>query len=346
MTTLDVRFVLINHISEPWGDATYISIPTDSNVDDFKKSIIKEFQLELDRIYYIDLAVYRCKDRGLLAGLSTKKLKEKLKAIDFDDEDVIEEVDSRVQIRNLGIGAEEKLLVQMPSTVPHVEHEEARDTLLELPFTKCKPTPQSSSRLRSDMIIDRNKRLGELAWEVISVDNATGIGKAHSQLFTGRFDDRYGHPVAVFHRELALLEQRLKTLDAQVETGRDWSYPKPGPAEVPAKVPADIKEIARAFFENCRRSYASERDHSNAMIPIFERIFQPTAQVEYHTRATTGSKQGNNRVDAAWGDWVVLEDKQEYGVGGDPSLQGAVSYAKHCHTTRVRKHYLFSVLRY
>ncbi|KAL5500936.1 hypothetical protein ACEPAH_9323 [Sanghuangporus vaninii] len=178
--------------------------------------------------------------------------------------------------------------------------------------------------------------------ESMSVDNFDGIKKAHQRLFTGRMDDRYGHPVALFHQELALLQQRLQTLDAQVRTGQDWSNPeRPEPKEFNT----DLVRAARKYFGKVRACYGSENEQWPQIREFFEWIFGEKIEEQKRSSVCSESKLGSkgkgskgvNVADAVWGNHVILEVKNTTGLAGDASLQAAVWYAKHCITLKEGK---------
>ncbi|KAL5522203.1 hypothetical protein ACEPAF_2060 [Sanghuangporus sanghuang] len=173
----------------------------------------------------------------------------------------------------------------------------------------------------------------------MSVDNFDGIKKAHQRLFTGRLDDRYGHPVALFHQELALLQQRLQTLDAQVKTGQDWSNPER--PEEPKEFNDDLLRTAVQYFGASCDCYESEKLQWPQIREFFEWIFGE--KIEEQKRSSESKRGSKGRcskgvnVTAVWGNHVVLENKNATGLAGDASLQAAVWYAKHCITLKEGK---------
>ncbi|KAI0338807.1 hypothetical protein BDW22DRAFT_1362524 [Trametopsis cervina] len=182
--------------------------------------------------------------------------------------------------------------------------------------------------------------------EKMGIDTAEGVHDTHSKIFTGKIDDRYGHPVALFHPALALLQWRLQTLDAQVETGRDWDR-----ARTTEGRPDKLAELenARCYFDKFRGSYTSEAELCTATQGFWDGIFG-TIDRKFERRSdgvTGGSRQSEEGVGQAgvgWGNYAILEQKHVSGLRGDASLQAALWYAKLCNSMKTYSHSNFPII--
>lgn len=176
----------------------------------------------------------------------------------------------------------------------------------------------------------------------MSVDNFDGVKRAHERLFTGRMDDRYGHPVALFHQELALLQQRLQALDTQAETGQDWENPRATTGRPDKRKGLTQLPNARTYFHKFRNAFGSEKKQWLVTQTFWENIFGTTDMKEQkfsndvQEESRGRPSKGVNRADAVWGKYAIVEGKNEPGLSGDPSLQAAVWYAKFCLNSKVR----------
>lgn len=95
--------------------------------------------------------------------------------------------------------------------------------------------------------------LAEVDKVSMSVDDAKGVKAAHEHVFTVRLDGRHGHPVAVYHPHLALLQHRLESLDSQVKTRRDWPHLSGQPKELTQ----DQLRAALSYYTKSRVCYAN-----------------------------------------------------------------------------------------
>lgn len=162
--------------------------------------------------------------------------------------------------------------------------------------------------------------LAEVDKETISIERADGVKLAHERVFTGRLTGRYGHPVAVFDPDLALLQHRLQSLDSHVKTRQDWPHPSGAPKEFTQ----DQLRAARSYFDKSRVCYANEKDHRDALDDFFDTIF-----------GAAEPSKGSNRVDVIWKNQAIREDKNHPGLAGDASLQAGVWYTKNCYSKKV-----------
>ena len=77
---------------------------------------IEERCSHLDYVKALDLVVWRCKEPTFLSTQSRKVLQQCLSEIDFLDEDQVVELAGGAKVASLGLGEDEVLLVQVPST--------------------------------------------------------------------------------------------------------------------------------------------------------------------------------------------------------------------------------------
>lgn len=243
------------------------------------------------------------------------------------------------------------------------EIEEARDVPMSLPAIDRKPAPPSFFRQCSNIILGRAQHLNTLnGLPSVSVDNVSDIKAMHKHLFDGRISNRkegihYGHPVALYHPALATLQYQLETLDSQVKNARVAEADDV--AELDGEfiqLEKNLLKASRTYFEKSREHYLKEEERwFKAVEPFFVQILgtvdmvpQKCNEDEYEdepqgaTANTTNqgsrgrSSKGAKIADAAWKRYVVLELKNEVGVGGNATLQASFWYAKSCQILKVR----------
>ena len=123
----------------------------------------------------------------------------------------------------------------------------------------------------------------------------------------GRPSDRFGPPTALFSRELALLKYDLEHLEAFT------------PHSATADHTFNLIEHAADFFDD-------EGGREKALRPILEKLL--VGQSQWQTPISGGSP----KPDGVWLEeffiYLIVEIKNEPGLGGDPFLQGLVAYSK------------------
>jgi hypothetical protein len=191
------------------------------------------------------------------------------------------------------------------------------------------------------LISGRNEYLSSLKQGgSLSIEKPSDLKDIHDRLYTGRVDDRYGLPVALYHKELATLQHRLESLDSQAKNARILGDDVP--QGIFTELDASLIDNAAQYFKISRAFYSSEKDRWRSAEFFFNQIFGsddlwtegnsdavlPLKKGTSRSRGTT--TKGENRADVGWGSRVVLEVKNESGLRGDASLQGLHWYAKHC----------------
>jgi hypothetical protein len=201
-----------------------------------------------------------------------------------------------------------------------------------------------------------------------SISTNSGVESVQKTILTGRFLDQYGLPVALYHRSLATLQHRLEMLDTQVRPTTQAASTSEGAVDGPSRLALDdqLYEAAQEYFGSAREFYADEGQRmANSVKSYFKAIFGSDNYVEQNVigrgasapklssahssdRSKGGGKarKGDVRVDAVWKStypYVFLEVKNEYGIGGNASLQCAKDYRKACkdYAGKVRSHPFF-----
>jgi hypothetical protein len=123
----------------------------------------------------------------------------------------------------------------------------------------------------------------------------------------GRPSDRFGPPTALFSPELALLKYDLEHLDVFT------------PDSVGAGYAFDLIVNAAGFFD--------EEDKRKAVLrPILEGLLMGWGRWQVPIAG------GSAKADGVWLEdlftYLIVEMKNEPGLGGDPFLQGLVVYSK------------------
>lgn len=238
--------------------------------------------------------------------------------------------------------------VQLPEkTITEIE--EARDVATGLPdIEERRHSVPLSPRLSFDMIIGRNRNLSK-AKQALSTDKAA----IHDCLFMGRVNDRYGLPVALYHPALAALQHELETLDSRSEFVRILESDAQGKQGNFIALDPTLHNLSKAYFRDARAFYQDERQRRPVVKTFFNAIFGPDDLEEEQSSAAGGEEwlagrtnrrskglvpAGEGRADFVWGLSVVLELKNEYGVGGDATLQSSFWYAKSCNSLQVHLH--------
>ena len=131
----------------------------------------------------------------------------------------------------------------------------------------------------------------------------------------GRPSDRFGPPTALFSQELAILRYDLEHLEAFApnSAGADYAF--------------SLIERAAYFFDD-----GSIRE--SALRPILETLLPGNSQWQQQT------PDGSAKSEGVWLQghfaYLIVEVKNEPGLGGDPFLQGAVVYTKILAQDKVR----------
>ena len=123
----------------------------------------------------------------------------------------------------------------------------------------------------------------------------------------GRPSDRFGPPTALFSEPLALLKYRLDHLESLT------------PDPVTLDHAFNLVAISTGFF-------GGEKDREGALKPTLEALLPGRSDWQLKT-------VGNSAIpDAAWLEgpftYLIFELKNEQGLGGDPFLQGLLTYGK------------------
>ena len=123
----------------------------------------------------------------------------------------------------------------------------------------------------------------------------------------GRPSDHYGPPTALFNQDLAFLEYNLK-------------HPQditPHPTVV---------ELAFHLITTTTKFFSDENFREEALWPILEGVLGTKG------RWQTALSNGSTKLDTVWLEGLfaclIVEMKNEPGLGGDPFLQGLVVYSK------------------
>lgn len=118
MTTTKIWCLLVNHNYELQERPFRVSVLIDPDfiVDDLKEAIKATLKPALDYLPAARLTVWKCEDPDLLAGVRERK--EKLPAINFEDETVIKNLVEELAVEDLKIAKNEKLLVMIPGMLP------------------------------------------------------------------------------------------------------------------------------------------------------------------------------------------------------------------------------------
>ena len=123
----------------------------------------------------------------------------------------------------------------------------------------------------------------------------------------GRPSDRFGPPTALFSRELALLKYDLEHLETFT------------PHSTIANRTFDLIEHAADFFDD-------EGGKENALRPVLEKLLVGRSQWQAPIIGRSTKSSG------VWLEeffvYLIVEIKDEPGLGGDPFLQGLVAYSK------------------
>ena len=131
----------------------------------------------------------------------------------------------------------------------------------------------------------------------------------------GRPSDRFGPPTALFSKELALLRYDLEHLEAFTPKSTD------------ADRAFDLIENAVDFFDD-------ENKREAALRPILGRLLVGKSQWQ------TLMSNGSAKPDGVWLEepftYMIVQVKNEPGLGGDPFLQGLIVYSKTIAQEKVR----------
>ncbi|KAF9779327.1 hypothetical protein BJ322DRAFT_1024686 [Thelephora terrestris] len=121
----------------------------------------------------------------------------------------------------------------------------------------------------------------------------------------GRPSHRFGPPIALFSPPLALLKHQLDHLELLT----------PDPRTL---------DNAFKFVTQSADFYENENDRERALNPILKNLLPDDTRWQ----TLTGGKVKQGGVRAASFIYLIFELKNEQGLGGDPFLQGLVSYGK------------------
>ena len=110
--------LLINHKKEPEG--TPFKVIPGHDIADLKEKVKEKKPHDLDGIDPDRLRVWRCTTQNRMAfkDVHGNMWESALKSVDFDNGNVVEQLDERDMIANLHVLNEEILLVQMPGVSP------------------------------------------------------------------------------------------------------------------------------------------------------------------------------------------------------------------------------------
>ena len=123
----------------------------------------------------------------------------------------------------------------------------------------------------------------------------------------GRPSDLFGPPTALFSKPLAFLKDRLDHLESFTPSGLTLDH-------------------AFDFVAQSTDFFADEEDREGALKPILESLLPGDAKWQEPIWGEAPAAEG------AWVEgiftYLIVEMKNEQGLGGDPFLQGLVSYGK------------------
>ena len=123
----------------------------------------------------------------------------------------------------------------------------------------------------------------------------------------GRPSDRFGPPTALFSKPLALLRHEIDNLESFTPD-------------------AVTLETAFQFITASTGFYADEKVREVILQPLLKALLPGDIKWQHKT------VDGTVIADGAWFEgefaYMILEMKNEQGLGGDPCVQGLVTYGK------------------